>query len=73
MTMVYLANVPCIEGRNGMMFYTNHEHVAVDYPTANVPHYAVWSLTHHLDMMVTKDFATAMDTAAEWLKRAEQA
>lgn len=73
MTMVYLANVQSVETAKGLNFYTTHEHVAVDFPTEDRPSYLVLSLFHHLDLMATKDFAEAMDTAARWLKQAEPA
>ena len=73
MSMVYLANVQSVETARGLNFYTVNEHVAVDFPTEDCPNYLVLSLFHHLDMIATKDFATAMDTAARWLKQAEPA
>ena len=73
MSMVYLANVPCIESDKGLSFYTPYENVCVDWPTEDSPHYSVWSFVSHMDVIFTKDFAKAMDTAAEWLKQAEPA
>lgn len=72
MSMVYLANVQCVETDKGLNFYTIHEHVAVDFPSDEQPNYLVLSLFDHLDLVATKDFAKAMDTAAEMLKRAER-
>lgn len=73
MSMVYLANVPCIETDKGLNFYTPHEHVAVDWPSADADYYSVWSFGECMDVMLTRDFAKAMDTAARWLKLAEPA
>ena len=73
MSMFFLANVQSVETTQGLNFYTVNEHVAVDFPTEDRPNYLVLSLFHHLDLMATKDFAMAMDTAARWLKEAEQA
>lgn len=72
MSMVYLANVPSIAAGNTVSFYTPHEHVCVDYPRDGEPNYIVSSY-YDEDMLRTKDFAIAMDMAASFLKRAEQA
>ena len=73
MSMIYLANAHKIEDMHGINFITPHEHVAVDFPRDEVPHYVIWSYVDKSDVSSTNDFATAMDTAARWLKRAEPA
>lgn len=72
MSMVYLANVPSIATDNAVVFFTPYEHVAVDYPSELQPDYLVSSY-YDSDMLRTNDFATAMDMAAAFLKRAEPA
>lgn len=74
MSMVYLANVPSIATDTGIDFYTPYEHVAVDYPHGRKAHYTVWTRvtdTIRLNVMETRDFAFAMDTAAQWLQISE--
>ena len=73
MSMIYLANVKTYEDKKGINFHTPHEHVAVDFPQGGTPYYVVWAYFNKTDIMATKDFATAMDTAARWLKQAEPA
>ena len=76
MSMVYLANVPCIQSERGLDFYTPHNHVAVYYPSDNSPSYMVWdffkpfNIAPH-DRAFFGSFAEAMDKAAEWLKQSE--
>ena len=72
MSVIYLANVPSITTDNYVAFFTPYEHVCVDYPRDGEPNYIVSSY-YDEDMLRTKDFAIAMDMAASFLKRAEQA
>jgi hypothetical protein len=72
MSMVFLANVQTIVAANVASFYTPYEHVTVDYPREGEPNYIV-SAYFDEDMVRTSDFATAMDMAASFLKRAEPA
>lgn len=71
MTMVYLAMVPSFEDNLGINFVTPYEHVAVDWPREDTPHYVVWSYMTKTDIAAFKSFAEAMDTAARWLKQSE--
>lgn len=75
MTMLYLANVPCIQSERGINFYTPHNHVAVYYPDDNSPSYMVWDYFRDGRAMHDRaffgSFADAMDKAAEWLRQAE--
>lgn len=73
MSMVFLANVPSIASDNCVSFYTNDGHVIVDYPSHEQPTYLVWSFNNHRDVRSVNNFATAMDTAASFLKLSEQA
>ena len=73
MSMVFLANVPSIAYDGGVAFYTPHEHVVVDYPSLDQPSYTVMSCESYRTIRRINDFATAMDTAARFLKRAEPA
>ena len=72
MSMIYLANVPSIVAGTCVSFFTPYEHVAVDYPSLVQDDYIVSSY-YNSDILRTNDFATAMDTAARWLKQAEPA
>lgn len=77
MSMIYLANVESIATDNAVVFFTPHEHVCVDYPrgsegVVNSTDYIVSSY-YDSDILRTNDFATAMDMAATFLKRAEPA
>lgn len=72
MTMVYLANVPSVETDMGIMFYTPHAHVSVDYPIDDNPFYFVMSHFGTGSRNFAK-FHQAMDYASRLLKQSEPA
>jgi hypothetical protein len=71
--MIYLANVESIASDYAVAFFTPHEHVCVDYPRHGEPTDYIVSSYYDSDILRTNDFATAMDMAAAFLKRAEPA
>ena len=71
MSMIYLANVESITSDYAVAFVTPYEHVCVDFPRHNDPTNYTVSSYYDSDMLRTNDFATAMDMAAAFLKRAE--
>jgi polyphosphate kinase len=72
MSMVYLANVPCIQSERGLDFYTPNAHVSVDFPSDEIPSY--YAAIHKNDFAVMHPFncfADAMDFASNYLKHSE--
>ena len=77
MTMVYLANVPSVETHWGLECYTRHAHVSIDFPSDEIPSYAVLMHCPHprggWPVRTFTCFADAMDFAARFLRQAEPA
>lgn len=73
MTMVYLVNVPSIETDMGMLFYTPHAHVAVDYPIDDNPNYFVLVGIGKGESRNFRHFHQAMDYAARVMQQSEPA
>jgi hypothetical protein len=73
--MVYLANVPSAETTWGIECYTQHAHVSIDFPSDEIPSYAV--LMHWPQprggwpVRTFKRFDDAMDFASSFLKQSE--
>ena len=77
MSMVYLANVPCIQSERSLEFYTSHGHATVEFPSDEIPSYAVlmhWPQPRSgWPVRTFKRFDEAMDFASSFLKQAEPA
>lgn len=71
MTMIYLANVPQIETDMGILFYTPHAHVCVDYPIDDNPNYFVLVGLGNGESRNFARFSQAMDYAARVMQQAE--